>query len=154
MMSSKVKPEVNNAKIFKKIVRDYNEKTGYNFVLPKDTDYTSQYAHPVHDDGVIKINSQISPNHAEIYALSIKIDSVTVRTDRISYEELKKAMITDAFKYRLGVLKQLHELKVEISDRINNMEYELLDEVVKDIEKEENYDLAVRAARALYKEKL
>lgn len=41
----------------------------------------------------------------------------------------------------------------EISDRINNTEYELLDEVFKDIEKEENYDLAVRTARALYREK-
>lgn len=151
-MSTK-EPELNNAKIFRKIVRDYNKKTGYNFVLPKDTDYSGKYAHPIHDDGVIRITSQISPDFDKIYALRIKIDNVYIRTDDINYEELKKAMDTDAFKYRLGVLKQLHELRSEISDRINNTEYELLDEVFKDIEKEENYDLAVRTARALYREK-
>ena len=34
--------KVDNTKLFHKIVRDFNKKTGYNFRLPDDTDYSSK----------------------------------------------------------------------------------------------------------------
>ena len=146
--------KVDNTKIFKKIVRDHNAKTGFNFVLPKDTNYADKYAHPVHDDGVIKITSQMDEENNHIYALQVTIGTTNFRVDEeVTYQTLKDAMQTDEFKYRAGTLRQLQDLYKELGDVITLMTYNILDNALTDIQKEENYDLAVRTAKALYRTK-
>lgn len=142
-----------NTKLFKKIVRDYNAKTGFSFALPKDTDYTTKYAHPVHNDGAMKITSQIDDENKYLYALIVTVDSCNFRVDKnIEYTQLKKVIATDDFKYRLGALKQLKELQSEISDAINMFEYSVFTDTITDLQKADTYDLIVRTARKLYKE--
>ncbi len=141
-----------NTKLFKKIVRDHNAKTGFSFVLPKDTDYTSKYAHPVHDDGVIKITSQTDDENKKLYAFTATVSDCTLRIDEdTEYTTLKEVIATDDFKYRLGALKQLKELSSELADTINILEYTVFTDAVTDRQKEETYDLVVRTARKLYK---
>jgi hypothetical protein len=72
-------PATNNTRLFRKIVRDFNEKTGFKFELPKDTDYSGKYAHPIHDDGFIVMRAQIDDEKdlvykREVYGINLKID--------------------------------------------------------------------------------
>lgn len=141
-----------NTRLFKKIVRDHNAKTGFSFVLPKDTDYTTKYAHPVHDDGVIKITSQTDDENKKLYALTATVDGCQFRIDEdTEYTALKEVIATDDFKYRLGALKQLKELNTEILDTINTLEYAVFTDTVTALQKEDTYDLVIRTARKLYK---
>lgn len=143
---------INNTRLFKKIVRDHNAKTGFSFVLPKDTDYTTKYAHPVHDDGVIKITSQTDDENKKLYACTATVSDCQFRIDEdTEYTALKEAIATDDFKYRLGALKQLKELQLEVSDAINVLEYGVFTDTITALQKEDTYDLVVRTARKLYK---
>ncbi len=141
-----------NTKLFKKIVRDHNAKTGFSFVLPKDTDYTTKYAHPVHDDGVIKITSQTDDENKKLYAFTATVSDCVFRVDEdTEYATLKEVIATDDFKYRLGALKQLKDLYAELSDAINALEYSVFTDSVTAAQKEDTYDLVIRTARKLYK---
>jgi hypothetical protein len=151
-------PATNNTRLFRKIVRDFNEKTGFKFELPKDTDYSGKYAHPIHDDGFIVMRAQIDDEKdlvykREVYGINLKIDGVSlpIRQDE-TYQDLKKLISTEAFKYRLEAIKQLERLNLELKDRIENTKHQIFDETIKDIEREDNYDLAIKTAKTLYKE--
>jgi hypothetical protein len=141
-----------NTRLFKKIVRDHNAKTGFSFALPKDTDYTTKYAHPVHDDGVIKITSQTDDENKKLYAFTTTVSDCQFRIDEdTEYTALKEVIATDDFKYRLGALKQLKELNTEIINTINTLEHTVFTDTVTALQKEDSYDLVIRTARKLYK---
>lgn len=147
----------NNTKLFRQIVREFNEKTGFNFQLPKDADYSSKYAHPVHEEGNIRLRGQIDDNDGKpkptrsIYAISAQVEGVGFSVHDINHEQFMKLLNHDVFKYKLGVLRQLKSLASELSGKINLVEASLTSDAVSDIEKEENYDLATKTARTLYK---
>lgn len=149
----------NNTKLFRKIVREFNNKYGYNFVLPKDTDYSSKYAHPVHDDGNIVITGQIDDGDDEykfIYGLRVKKDNVNIcsispQYDGVTYEKLLSLMNTKHFEYRLGTMKHLKDLKSKLIDHINLVENNILQDTLHDIEREDSYDIAIQVAKDLYK---
>ena len=151
-----VEAKTDNLRFFRKIVRDYNKKTGFNFELPKDTDYSSKYAHPVHDDGTLVLRGQIDDDREqaptrEIYGIQGSIDGVSMYTNIENYEELKKLIATEQCKYRLSAIKQLQKLADELVNKIEESKGVLFDETISDLEKEDNYDLAIRAAKTLYK---
>lgn len=142
----------NNLKLFRRIVREHNAKTGFSFVLPKDTDYTYQYAHPVHDDGVIKITSQIDDSNELVYGIRLQLNSTYVCiSDDTTKEKLDSIMQTETFKYRVGVVKELDKLKYELDNLIHINQSQIFSDVLNDLEREDNYDTAIRAAKALYK---
>lgn len=160
MSNIKEEPKVkDNTRLFRKIVREFNKEYGYSFELPKDTDYSSKYAHPVHKEANLEITGQIDDEKDEpyIYALYLKKDGIDVlnyspRHDGMTYEKVKKLISTEQFKYRLGVVKHLEELAQELKGHINLTRSNLLEETLKDIEREDNYDMAVKVAKALYRE--
>lgn len=159
MADTAIESKRDNTKLFRKIVREYNERTGFNFKLPKDTNYSSEYAHPVHEEGNMTISSQIDDSDGDptstrsLYALTCKVEKVSFRIpSETSYEDFKKIIDTDSFKYRIGILKQLYALYDEISDRIHLVSTSIIDDVVQDMEREENYDTILRAAKTLYKQ--
>lgn len=150
-----VEVKTDNLRFFRKIVRDYNKKTGFNFELPKDTDYSDKYAHPVHDDGTLVLSGQIDDGKnaiaREIYGIQGSIDGVSMYIDIESYEEFKKLIATEQFKYRLSAIKQLQKLADELTDRIQESKDALFGDTISDLEKEDNYDLAIKAAKTLYR---
>lgn len=148
----------NNTKLFRKIVRKFNEDYGYSFVLPKDTDYNSKYAHPVHDDGTTIITGQIDDDRdgEYIYGLQVKKDGVNICSispnhDGITYEKLVNLMHTEYFKYRLGVMTHLQDIQQKLSDYIDNVRSNIFDDTLHDIEREDSYDIAIQVAKELYK---
>lgn len=144
----------NNRALFRKIVRKHNEKYGYNFVLPKDTDYTSTYAHPVHEEDGLRITSQIDDTNDTVYAIRLTIDGVSFETSyskELTYDEIKKVISSDQFKQRLATLQQLRKLRDELNDHIQSIDGQLVEDSLTDIEKDEAYDLTTRTARAIYK---
>ena len=151
-----VEVKTDNLRFFRKIVRDYNKKTGFNFELPKDTDYSGKYAHPVHDDGTLVLRGQIDDDRKnaiarEIYGIQGSIDGVSMYIDIESYEEFKKLIATEQFKYRLSAITQLQKLADELTDRIQESKNALFNNTISDLEKEDNYDLAIKAAKTLYR---
>lgn len=153
-MEATTEEKVNNLKVFRKLVRDHNEKTGFNFALPENTDYSSRYAHPVHDDGVFKIIAQIDDdavNNHGLYGVRAQIEGISVMIDeKATYEKLKQLTNSKSFKYRLGVQKGLVAVSKELEDKITLNKDRIFQDTITDIEKEENYDLAIRAAKVLY----
>lgn len=162
MSQTTINGKVDNTKVFHKIVRDFNNKTGYNFKLPDNTDYSSRYAHPIHDDGNIVITSQIDddikkPSYAgedwvkEPYALNVKIDGVSFYVDDFkSYDEMQSVMNDHNFQIRLNTVKEvaksINALQNIMSELMNN----LCSDAMKDIQKERIYDDMTRAARLVY----
>lgn len=151
-----VEAKTDNTKFFRKIVRDYNKKTGFSFELPKDTDYSSKYAHPVHDDGTLVLRGQIDDDREnaptrEIYGITGSIDGVSMYINIENYEELKRLIATEQCKYRLTAIKQLQNLADELVNRIQESKDVLFDKTISDLEKEDNYDLAIKTAKTLYK---
>lgn len=154
--------KVDNTKLFHKIVRDFNNKTGYNFKLPDNTDYSSKYAHPIHDDGNIVITSQIDddikkPSHAdedwvkEPYALNVEIDGVSFYVnDFKSYDEMKAVMNNHNFKTRLNTAKEVANSINALQNIMNELTGNLCVDAIKDIQKERIYDDMTRAARLVY----
>ena len=154
--------KVDNTKLFHKIVRDFNKKTGYNFKLPEDTDYSSEYAHPIHDDGTIVITSQIDdnvekPTYAgedwvkEPYALNIKIDGVSFYVDDFkSYDEMRSVMNNNHFKSRLNTAKEVINSIQALQKLLSELTDNLCTDSIKDIQKERAYDEMIRAAKLVY----
>lgn len=154
--------KVDNTKLFHKIVRDFNKKTGYNFRLPDDTDYSSKYAHPIHNDGNIVITSQIDdniekPTYAgedwvkEPYALNVKIDGVSFYVDNFrSYDEMQSVINNHNFQTRLNTAKEVAKLINALQNIMNELTGNLCVDAMKDIQKERIYDEMTRAARLVY----
>lgn len=154
--------KVDNTKLFHKIVRDFNNKTGYNFKLPNDTDYSSKYAHPIHDDGNLVITSQIDddiekPTYAgedwvkEPYALNVKIDGVSFYLgDFKSYDEMKSVINSHYFKTRLNTAKEVASSINALQSIMSELTGSLCVDAMKDIQKERIYDEMTRAARLVY----
>ena len=154
--------KVDNTKLFHKIVRDFNNKTGYNFKLPNDTDYSGKYAHPIHDDGYLIITSQIDddiekPIYAgenwvkEPYALDAKIDGVSFYVDDIkSYDEMKSVINNHNFKTRLNTAKEVESSINALLNIMGELKNNLCVDAIKDIQKERIYDEMTRAARLVY----
>mgnify|MGYP000904671964 CR=1 FL=1 len=156
-----INDKVDNTKLFHKIVRDFNKKTGYNFKLPKDTDYNNKYAHPVHDDGDLVITSQIDdnvkPTYAgedwvkEPYALNAKIDGVSFYVDDFkSYDEIKSVINNHYFKARLNTAKEVANSINALQKIMQELTDNLCVDAMKDIQKERIYDEMTRAARLVY----
>ena len=157
-----INDKVDNTKLFHKIVRDFNKKTGYNFKLPKDTDYGSKYAHPIHDDGTLVITSQIDdniekPTYAaedwvkEPYALNAKIDGVSFYVDDFkSYDEIKSVINNHYFKARLNTAKEVANSINALQKIMQELTDNLCVDAMKDIQKERIYDEMTRAARLVY----
>lgn len=142
----------NNTRLFRKIVRDHNERTGFKFTLPKDTDYSGQYAHPIHDDGTIIVTSQIDDHNEGIYATRVTIDGLRFQfSEEVNYERLKEVIKSEQFKYRSSVLDQLTKLRIELDGVISTLEYNVIDGAIADITREDAYDLAIRTAKELYR---
>lgn len=153
--------EQNNSALFRKKVREYNKETGFNFTLPKDTDYTSRYAHPIHEEGMIKVTGQIDTDDDDnkIYGLQVNVEGVggvylnTLKGDEMTPELLKKALAYDSFKDRCEHIKQMKALREELQEKIDiTMQYIFTDSI-RDMEKEEKYDIVSQVARRLYKVK-
>lgn len=154
--------KVDNTKLFHKIVRDFNNKTGYNFKLPNDTDYSSRYAHPIHDDGNIVITSQIDddikkPSYAdgdlvrEPYALNVKIDGVSFYVDNIrSYDEMQSVINNHNFQTRLNTAKEVAKSINALQNIMEELTGNLCLDAMKDIQKERIFDDMTRAARLVY----
>ena len=154
--------KVDNTKLFHKIVRDFNKKTGYNFKLPDDTDYSSRYAHPIHDDGNLVITSQIDNNIGkpiyagedwvkEPYALNVKIDGVSLYIDNLkSYDEMKSVMNNHNFKTRLNTVKEVEKSINALQSIMSELTGNLCLDAMKDIQKERIYDEMTRTARLVY----
>lgn len=141
-----------NTKIFRKIVREHNARTGFTFTLPKDTDFKQNYAHPVFDDGQIKMRGQIDPTNTDIYGVEVTIDGVKTRLgDYTTYNQLQDSMVTKSFKYNLATLKLLTSLQDELDTAINEIRNKMFDLSLHDAEVEEHYDLALRTAREIRK---
>lgn len=144
-----------NSKLFRKIVRDFNKEYGYSFKLPKDTDYSSKYAQPIHEADGVTITSQIDDDGQDrrIYAIRFKIDGVRVDVGYKTrhYSEILKMISTPQFEKRLASLKQLEQLATELYDQINTIQSNLMDDTITDIERDETYDTITRAARQIYK---
>jgi hypothetical protein len=144
--------KVDNTKLFHKIVRDFNKKTGYNFRLPDDTDYSSKYAHPIHDDGELVITSQIDdgiekPEYAsedwvkEPYAFNVKTNDASLYADDIkSYDEMKSIMNNHNFKARLNTVKEVAKSMNALQDIMYELHHNIYTEAIKDIQKERIYD--------------
>lgn len=162
MSQTTINGKVDNTKLFHKIVRDFNNKTGYNFKLPDDTDYSSKYAHPIHDDGNIVITSQIDddmkePSYAdgdwvkEPYALNVKIDGVSFYVDNFrSYDEMKSAINNHNFQTRLNTVKEVAKSINALQNTMNELTGSLCLDAMEDIQKERIYDDMTRAARLVY----
>lgn len=154
--------KVDNTKLFHKIVRDFNKKTGFKFKLPEDTNYSSKYAHPVHDDGVILITSQIDdsvekPTYAsddwvkEPYALSLKVDGVQFYADYFkSYDELKEVIATKEFNIRLSALKEINKTLEKLQSLHQDLSGNLVEDTMNDLRRERIYDEMTNAARLVY----
>lgn len=154
--------KVDNTKLFHKIVRDFNKKTGFKFKLPEDTNYSSKYAHPVHDDGVILITSQIDdsvekPTYAsddwvkELYALSLKVDGVQFYADYFkSYDELKEVIATKEFNIRLSALKEINKTLEKLQSLHQDLSGNLVEDTMNDLRRERIYDEMTNAARLVY----
>ena len=154
--------EVDNTKVFHKIVRDFNKKTGFKFKLPENTDYSGKYAHPVHDDGVILITSQIDdnvekPTYAgddwvkEPYALSLKVDGVQFYGDHFkSYDELKEVIATKEFNIRLNALKEINKTLEKLQSLHQDLSGNLVENTMNDLRRERIYDEMTNAARLVY----
>ena len=154
--------KVDNTKLFHKIVRDFNKKTGFKFKLPEDTNYSSKYAHPVHDDGVILITSQIDddvekPTYAsddwvkEPYALSLKVDGVQFYADYFkSYDELKEVIATKEFNIRLNALKEINKTLEKLQSIHQDLSGNLVGDTMNDLRRERIYDEMTNAARLVY----
>jgi hypothetical protein len=143
-----------NRKLFNKIVRNFNAEHGYSFKLPEDTDFTQQYAHPVHEDAAFKITSQIDDHHnKDIYALTVQMKNTeaTFHCPDISYEQLMGIFNTDAFKVRLSALIQLRELSKELCEQEHRVLESIVEESISDREREETYDTIMLVARKLYR---
>lgn len=144
-----------NSKLFMKIVRDFNKEYGYSFKLPKDTDYSSKYAHPVHEADGVTITSQIDDDDSghSVYALRYKIDGIDIDLGYKTkhYSEILKMIAAPQFERRLAVLKQLKQLATELHDQINTIQSNLMDETISEVERDETYDTITRAARQIYK---
>ena len=141
-----------NTKVFRKIVREHNAKTGFTFTLPKDTDFKSGYAHPVFDDGQVKMRGQIDPTNTDIYGIEVTIDGARARLgDHTTYKQLQASMETTSFKYNLATLKLLTGLQDELETAINEVSNNMFDLPLRDAEIEEHYDLALRTAREIRK---
>lgn len=156
-----INDKVDNTKLFHKIVRDFNKKTGYNFRLPDDTNYNNKYAHPVHDDGNLVITSQIDnsvkPTYAgedwvkEPYALNVKIDGVSFYVDDFkSYDEMKLVINDNNFKTRLNTAKEVANSINALQKIMKELTDNLCVDAMKDIQKERIYDEMTRAARLVY----
>ena len=150
-----------NTKLFHKIVRDFNKKTGYKFKLPEDTDYSSKYAHPVHDDGVVVITSQIDdsekPDYADLgwerepYALSISIDGVKFYADEFkTYDELKEVVGTQEFKTRLNAIKEVDKTLRKLTDLHLSLTRSIVSDAMTDLQRERIYDEMTTAAKLVY----
>lgn len=143
-----------NSKLFRKIVRDFNKEYGYSFKLPKDTDYSSKYAHPVHEADGIKITSQIDDSNKSVYAMRFVIDGIEVYLgyrDR-EHADILKAVRSPQFEQRLMALRQLRTLSEELASIINTIQQNIMDDTITDIERDETYDTITRAARQIYKD--
>ena len=154
--------QVDNTKLFHKIVRDFNKKTGFKFKLPEDTNYSGKYAHPVHDDGVIRITSQIDddvekPSYAgddwvkEPYALSLKVDGIQFYADYFkSYDELKEMIATKEFSARLSALKEINKTLENLQSLRQDLSSNLVENTMNDLRRERIYDEMTNAARLVY----
>lgn len=143
---------VDNSKLFRKIVRDFNESRGFNFKLPKDTDFSSQYAHPVHEDEHFKITSQTDDKNVKLYALRIERDGFIFELpDEMSYEQLLTTYRSDAFKQRMSYANVLNSLHQDLSEKLQQMKYDIFEQAMKDSEIDELYDTITTTARTLYK---
>lgn len=144
--------KVDNSKHFRKVVRDFNTKTGFTFKLTDKT-VSDKYAHAVHEDAKFSLKGQLDPDTDYIYGIDVKVEDLSFDLGRdTTREDLLKILQTDAFKWRLANIKILQDLAREIGDRVNLMKYDLLSDSVKEIEKDETYDLITRTARKLYKD--
>ena len=144
------------------MVRDFNKKTGYKFKLPENTDYSSRYAHPVHDDGIIFITSQIDdnvekPTYAsddwvkEPYALSPKVNGVQFYADNFkSYDELKEVIATKEFSVRLNALKEINKTLEKLKNLQQDLSGNLVENTMDDLRRERIYDEMTTAARLTY----
>lgn len=162
MSQTTINGKVDNTKVFHKIVRDFNNKTGYNFKLPDDTDYSSKYAHPIHDDGNIVITSQIDddikkPSYAgedwvkEPYILNVKIDGVSFYVDDFkSYDEMQSVINDHNFQIRLNTVKEVAKSINALQNTMSELTNNLCLGAMKDIQKERIYDDMTRAARLVY----
>ena len=150
-----------NTRLFHKIVRDFNNRTGYRFKLPEDTDYSSKYAHPVHDDGVVVITSQIDddekPDYADLnwkkepYALSISVDGVRFYADEFkSYGELKEVIDTKEFKTRLNAIKEINKTLRKLTDLHLSLTNSIVSDTIGDLQRERIYDEMTAAAKLVY----
>lgn len=151
-----------NTELFHKIVRDFNKKTGFKFKLPEDTNYSHKYAHPVHDDGVILITSQIDdnvekPTYAgddwvkEPYALSLKVDGVQFDGGNFkSYDELKEVIATKEFSVRLNALKEINKTLEKLQSLQQDLSGKLVENTMNDLRRERIYDEMTNAARLVY----
>lgn len=150
-----------NTRLFHKIVRDFNNRTGYKFKLPEDTDYSSRYAHPVHDDGVVVITSQIDdgekPDYADIdwkkepYALSISVDGVKFYADEFkSYDELKEVIDTKEFKARLNATKEVAKTLRKLTDLHLSLTSSIVSDTMSDLQRESIYDEMTASAKLVY----
>ena len=154
--------QVDNTKLFHKIVRDFNKKTGFKFKLPEDTNYSGKYAHPVHDDGVILITSQIDdnvekPTYAsddwvkEPYALRLKVDGVEFYGDSFkSYDKLKEVIATKEFNVRLNALKEIDKTLEKLQSLRQDLNGNLVENTMNDLRRERIYDEMTTAARLVY----
>lgn len=150
-----------NTKLFHKIVRDFNKRTGYKFKLPEDTDYSSKYAHPVHDDGVVVITSQIDdsekPDYASLdykkepYALSISVDGVKFYVDDFkSYDEMKEVIDSKEFKIRLNAIKEVQKTLRKLEDLDLSLTRSIVPDAMSDLQRERIYDEMTTAAKLVY----
>jgi hypothetical protein len=151
-----MKKELTNAKLFRKITKEHNSKTGFNFVFPVGANFSEEYAHPVHDDGVIVVTSQMDATSNKcIYGLTVKVKDISFRIQEdLTYDVLKKAIATDDFNYRLGAIKQLRDLRDELESQISILENSIIDSTITAMAKEDTYDLTLRAAKQLYKDSI
>ncbi len=141
-----------NLKKFKKIVRDDNKKSGFDFILPNDTDYNSKYAHPECIYGDYTIRGQIDENGSDIYAKTMSIDGINININDRTKKDIDDIFKSDVFKVRLGNLKQLNTLNNELTKKVRDISYNIFADCKNEIEREECYDLIVRTAKQLYKD--
>lgn len=140
-----------NTELFRKIVRDFNNKYGYNFKLPSDTDYCSDYAHPIHKETYFELSGQISEGFDDIYGIQLTIGGADTYIRDIMYKDLIDALGSENFKWRISALKQLIELSKNLDNLINTTKLDLLSNTVSDLEKESIYDMSIEVAKTLYK---
>lgn len=154
-MEKEVKTPINNTRKFRKIVRDFNEQYGYDFQLPKDTNYADKYAHPVHKDERLELSGQIDEDTERIYGISVKIDGTQLPHQYYSdfplRDELLKVVTSDAFQERLKWVNILKDKRRELDDMIKELSSTIADDATADIQREEAYDLLISTAKALYK---